>query len=212
MTEQLPFKKRFLLAQSEIKSIAKDAENSFFKKAGTSKPAMYTSLPSALEAILPPLQKYDLLYHTEIVKSETGSLELITYIEDVHSDMFKKTVMPLLDMKDMQKIGSSITYAQRYSILSVMGLCAGIDDDGNIASGVVDEKQNKQNKQEVKQEVKKPIDLKMLKNKQDELKEILKSVENTLPSEWKDRINNLLQSSNIDAIEKAIDKINEYKS
>lgn len=208
MNEQLPFKKRFLLAQSEIKSIAKDAENSFFKKAGTSKPAMYTSLPSALEAILPPLQKYDLLYHTEIVKSETGSLELITYIEDVHSDTFKKTVMPLLDMKDMQKIGSSITYAQRYSILSVMGLCAGIDDDGNIASGVIDEKQNKQNKQEVK----KPIDLKVLKDKQDELREILKSVENTLPSEWKDRINNLLQSSNIDAIEKAIDKINEYKS
>lgn len=209
MTEQLPFKKRFLLAQSEIKSIAKDAENSFFKKAGTSKPAMYTSLPSALEAILPPLQKYDLLYHTEIVKSETGSLELITYIEDVHSDTFKKTVMPLLDIKDMQKIGSSITYAQRYSILSIMGLCAGIDDDGNIASGVVDDKQNKQ---EVKQEVKKPIDLKVLKDKQNELKEILKSVENKLPLEWKDRINNLLQSSNIDAIEKAIDKINEYKS
>jgi hypothetical protein len=34
----------------------------------------------------------------------------------------------------MQKMGSAITYAQRYGLLSIMGLASGIDDDGNEAS------------------------------------------------------------------------------
>jgi len=199
MTEQLPFKKRFLLAQSEIKSIEKDAKNPHFKSA-------YTSLPAALEAILPALQKYDLIYRTKIIKLENGGLELMTCIEDVHSETMYETSMPLLDMKDMQKIGSSITYAQRYSILSVMGLCAGIDDDGNIDSGVIDEKQNKQNKQEVK----KPIDLKVLKDKQKELEEAFNAVSHKLPEEWQSRVNAVLQTADIERIDKALNSIKDY--
>jgi len=130
---KLSFKKRFLLAQSEIKHIKKDAKNPHFK-------SEYTSLPEALESILPVLQKYDLIHRTST--EVRGSMPiLITYIEDVHSDAQYKTELPLLETSNMQKIGSSITYSQRYNVLGILGLCAGIDDDGNIASGVVDVQQ-----------------------------------------------------------------------
>jgi len=52
----------------------------------------------------------------------------------VYSEQLYKTEFDLLNIIDMQKLGSAITYAQRYGLLSIMGLASGIDDDGNEAS------------------------------------------------------------------------------
>lgn len=120
--KELTFKERFLLAQSSVKSIDKDGKNPHFKSA-------YTTLPHALEQILPHLQANKLIYRTELTNNK-----LITIIEDVYSEQFYKTEFDLLNIVDMQKLGSAITYAQRYGLLSIMGLASGIDDDGNDAS------------------------------------------------------------------------------
>lgn len=120
--KELTFKERFLLAQSSVKSIDKDGKNPHFKSA-------YTTLPHALEQILPHLQANKLIYRTELTNNK-----LITIIEDVYSDQQYKTEFELIGTLDMQKLGSAITYAQRYGLLSIMGLASGIDDDGNDAS------------------------------------------------------------------------------
>lgn len=123
--KELTFKERFLLAQSLVKTITKDAINPAFK----GREAKYTTLPHALEQILPHLQANKLIYRTELTNNK-----LITIIEDVYSEQFYKTEFDLLNILDMQKLGSAITYAQRYGLLSIMGLASGIDDDGNDAS------------------------------------------------------------------------------
>lgn len=120
--KELTFKERFLLAQSSVKSIDKDGKNPHFKSA-------YTTLPHALEQILPHLQANKLIYRTELSNNK-----LITIIEDVYSEQLYKTEFDLLNIVDMQKLGSAITYAQRYGLLSIMGLASGLDDDGNEAS------------------------------------------------------------------------------
>ncbi len=120
--KELTFKERFLIAQSNIKKIEKDGKNPHFK-------STYTTLPHALEQILPQLQDNKLIYRTELQEDK-----LITIIEDVLSDACFKTEIKLINTTDMQKMGSAITYAQRYGLLSIMGLASGIDDDGNEAS------------------------------------------------------------------------------
>ena len=120
--KELTFKERFLLAQSSVKSIDKDAKNPHFRSA-------YTTLPHALEQILPHLQANKLIYRTELSNNK-----LVTIIEDVYSEQLYKTEFDLLNIVDMQKLGSAITYAQRYGLLSIMGLASGLDDDGNEAS------------------------------------------------------------------------------
>ena len=120
--KELTFKERFLIAQSNIKKIEKDGKNPHFK-------SNYTTLPHALEQILPQLQDNKLIYRTELQDDK-----LITIIEDVLSDACFKTEIKLINTTDMQKMGSAITYAQRYGLLSIMGLASGIDDDGNEAS------------------------------------------------------------------------------
>lgn len=120
--KELTFKERFLLAQSSVKSIDKDGKNPHFKSA-------YTTLPHALEQILPHLQANKLIYRTELINNK-----LVTIIEDVYSEQLYKTEFELIGTLDMQKLGSAITYAQRYGLLSIMGLASGIDDDGNDAS------------------------------------------------------------------------------
>ena len=120
--KELTFKERFLLAQSSVKSIDKDGKNPHFKSA-------YTTLPHALEQILPHLQANKLIYRTEL-----NNNKLVTIIEDVYSEQLYKTEFDLLNIVDMQKLGSAITYAQRYGLLSIMGLASGLDDDGNEAS------------------------------------------------------------------------------
>jgi len=120
--KELTFKERFLIAQSNIKKIEKDGKNPHFK-------SNYTTLPHALEQILPQLQDNKLIYRTELQEDK-----LITIIEDVLSDACFKTEIKLINTTDMQKMGSAITYAQRYGLLSIMGLASGIDDDGNEAS------------------------------------------------------------------------------
>lgn len=147
--KELTFKERFLLAQSLVKTITKDAINPAFK----GREAKYTTLPHALEQILPHLQANKLIYRTELTNNK-----LITIIEDVYSEQQYKTEFDLLNIVDMQKLGSAITYAQRYGLLSIMGLASGIDDDGNDASEKRNTGQEKQNagqeKQNAKQETK----------------------------------------------------------
>ena len=192
--KELTFKERFLLAQSSVKSIDKDGKNPHFKSA-------YTTLPHALEQILPHLQANKLIYRTELTNNK-----LTTIIEDVYSEQFYKTEFDLLNIVDMQKLGSAITYAQRYGLLSIMGLASGIDDDGNDAS----EKRNTEPviKQTVTKEAmathKQQIENDMLLDK---FKNIMLDYKDNFTEEKISKYRSYYANKEYDKIRKAIDSI-----
>lgn len=125
----LTFKQRFIEAQKQIRKVDKDSENPHYK-------SKYASLPAVLEMIRPILYENSLFYRTEVCENR-----LISYVEDQLGADFYKTEMTLLELSNMQKLGSSLTYAQRYSLLLLMGVAAGMDDDGNDACGKNDKKE-----------------------------------------------------------------------
>lgn len=115
----------------EINSLQKDKDNPYFKSkyvdlnqildevkqkvvdAGFCMPQ--TVMNNFFEGVFQPH------LHTELIWAETG-------------EVFLSCDLPLVGATDMQKLGSAITYARRYSLLPMLQLqCE--DDDGNEASG-----------------------------------------------------------------------------
>lgn len=59
---------------------------------------------------------------------------LLTRITHVASgDSIEATAPLMLDKQTAQGLGSAITYMRRYALLSILGLVADVDDDGNQA-------------------------------------------------------------------------------
>ncbi len=119
-----------LKIQQEIPTIKKDANNPFFK-------SKYAPLEQILPVVLPILQKYGVLYSCAghfadgnnflevcLIHVETG--------EKIHS------LLPMINITDMQKLGAAYTYGMRYGLLPLLGICPEMDDDGNRASGKED--------------------------------------------------------------------------
>jgi hypothetical protein len=103
----------------------KTAENPFFKK-------NYADLAAILDVVDGPMSNSGLAF---IAWSEyrDGILLMVGRIEHTDGE-FREGVFPLFGNKP-QDIGSSITYARRYLLQSLLNLAAE-DDDGNDASGV----------------------------------------------------------------------------
>lgn len=116
-------------AQEELLQLVltKDARNPHFKNS-------YLTLDGLLEKILPVLRNNDILL-TQPVAVSGGELALDTRLYHVPSGTEILSTMPLnkLQREDPQGQGSAITYARRYSLMSMLGLVADEDDDGNAA-------------------------------------------------------------------------------
>jgi len=117
-----------LKVQGELGALKKDESNPFFK-------SQYVSLNAVREAVVPALTKAGLVLlqptvfadgkqfvRTTIVHAESG--------ESVISD----TEVISKSANDAQQVGSGISYARRYGLMSLLCLAAE-DDDGNSASG-----------------------------------------------------------------------------
>lgn len=116
--------------QAEVGTVAKDADNPFFK-------SKYADLPAVKAAAQPFMSKHGLAVTQKpsyIVVADKVVDTLIT--EVVHkSGQRDASVMALKNTSKAQEQGSAITYARRYAFMSVLGLVADDDDDGNAASG-----------------------------------------------------------------------------
>ena len=112
-------------AQGEIEDAAKGAENPYYK-------SKYADLAAVRGVIREPLAKNGL----SIVQNPAtvqGGVEVETIL--LHSSgqyMSSKLFMPVAKI-DAHGVGSAITYARRYSLLSILCL-ATEDDDGNAAA------------------------------------------------------------------------------
>jgi len=109
---------------SLVGKIKKDASNPFFK-------SNYASLSHILEEIAQPMQDSGLVI-TQF-PDDTG---MVTMLIHADSGQFISSCysMPVAKQNDPQALGSSISYARRYSITSVLNLSI-TDDDAEGAMG-----------------------------------------------------------------------------
>lgn len=99
--------------------VRKDATNPFYN-------SKYATLESVLNTIEKPLNDLNLGY-IQLIDGEN----LKTIIYDADSDeKIESSIKLIVATPDMQKLGSAITYARRYSLVAMLGL-EQEDDDGN---------------------------------------------------------------------------------
>lgn len=119
---------KLLEFQSEVDAVKKDAKNPFFK-------SNYVDINGVLKAITPNLKKCGISYsQCPDIKDGVDVLVTRIYDADKPDSFIESTIKLIMAKQDMQQLGSAITYARRYAIISMLGLEAE-DDDGNMASG-----------------------------------------------------------------------------
>jgi hypothetical protein len=108
-------------------SLQKNAINPHFRN-------RYISLDSLMEQVLPQLNECGLVL-LQIPTSEDGEPALTTTVIHAESgEWVSGTMRLILSKSDSQAVGSAITYARRYALMSMLGLVADDDDDGQKSS------------------------------------------------------------------------------
>ena len=109
-----------LAAQGEMPALQKSAINPHFKN-------RYVPLEELIPAILPILNKHNFIL---LQQPTTIDGQAALRYRLVHSSGEEVAdTMLLMSKDDPQGQGSAITYARRYSLMSLLGLTADVDDD-----------------------------------------------------------------------------------
>jgi hypothetical protein len=126
-------KKKKTLAQAmldfrvNVDSVTKDSTNPYFNSG-------YTSYNAVRETINPTLDMLGIcVVESPNILDGVDVLNTKIYMADNPSDMIESNIRLLVPKGDMQQLGGAITYARRYSLVSLFGLAVE-DDDGNEAS------------------------------------------------------------------------------
>ena len=109
----------------EVRDPALDGVNPHFR-------SKYATLPGVLQTVRPLLMKHKLA----VIQSPDlldGRLVLKTRLMHAEGEVIE-SALPLPEAGTMQAMGSAITYARRYSLTAMLGICGDEDDDGNSAS------------------------------------------------------------------------------
>lgn len=128
----MTFHTKFLKAQSEFPKLQKDGENPHFRSS-------FITLDNLLDKVVPVLNKNGLSM-VQSVTSLDGVPALTTMVSDGEQSV-SSTMLLMMKSNDPQGQGSAITYARRYSLMALLGLAAGEDDDGNAANEAENQRQ-----------------------------------------------------------------------
>lgn len=129
------FLEDLIKAQKEIKPIPKKGKNPHFK-------SEYAEYDDVVEACKAVCSKYNMFIchaiRPDFINSVTGASfgapMLVTTIYHTSGE-FIDTTMPLLNKAQTdQGMGSSISYAKRYTLVSLLAVATGDDDDGQKAT------------------------------------------------------------------------------
>jgi len=114
----------FVKAQAEMKNAVMNQINPFFK-------SKYADLNAIREATLSILNKHGFAL-VQCPSVFEGQFGLTTEIVHESGEVLAESFYPIKEGTP-QEVGSAITYARRYSWSSMCGICADVDDDGNVA-------------------------------------------------------------------------------
>lgn len=116
------------LAQAEIQHAEKASENPHLNK-------KYASLASVWDACRGPLTKNGLSVAQFVVPSEPGTLRLVTMLMHKSGQFLSgMEEMPVLK-NDPQTYGAAVTYARRFGLAAMAGVCPDDDTDGEGLNG-----------------------------------------------------------------------------
>ncbi len=116
---------KLMAARADIQPIKKSGTNPHFK-------SKYATLEGVIEAVTEPLEKHCFLLMHRTISNEHGK-SITTELVHESGESFVTAIPLVLAKNDMQGLGSAITYARRYGIMSILNLPTE-DDDGNEAS------------------------------------------------------------------------------
>ncbi|MEJ6011448.1 ERF family protein [Novosphingobium aquae] len=102
-------------------SIKKDANNPHFK-------SKYADLSEVIGKVRPALTQCGI-----VMTQLPDEIGLITVLHDPDTDTAITGRINFIGASDMQKLGGAVTYARRYSLVTMLGL-EDDDDDGNQAA------------------------------------------------------------------------------
>ncbi len=120
--------KALLQVQSEMGAISKDSKNPFFK-------STYLSLNGLREAVIPTLTKYGVVVLQPTVFREGRNFIATQLIHAESGELVEGlTEVVVKQAGNAQDLGSGMSYARRYGLMSILCLAAE-DDDGNTAAG-----------------------------------------------------------------------------
>lgn len=114
-------------AQGMIEGALKDSNNPHFR-------SKYADLSSVWAAIKPALQANGLGVLQPLCEAPPGFVGVTTILlHESGESIASKSLLPFKDASNPQAAGSAITYARRYALSSLLGVCPE-DDDGNTAT------------------------------------------------------------------------------
>lgn len=112
--------------KQNMNGVKKGTKNPFFKSS-------YADLNTHLEAVESLLEENGLVLFQPTSHEVSGNA-VVTRIYHVESGQYVEASMKLIGENDMQKAGSGVTYARRYTLGSLLAMQA-VDDDANVISG-----------------------------------------------------------------------------
>lgn len=112
-------------AQSGMGALAKDAKGNFGK---------YATLASVIEVVLPPLSEQGIAV-IQMPETSADGMTLVTLLCHKAGGVIRTELTMKPAQNTPQAIGSTITYARRYSLMAIAGV-APDDDDGTANSAV----------------------------------------------------------------------------
>lgn len=119
--------KALILFQKGLKPVVKDSTNPFFKSKYASMEAIWESIRERLAANELAVSQLPRLQDNQMVLT---TLLLHTSGEWLASDLL---VTPG-KQNDAQSVGSALTYARRYALSAILGICSEEDDDAEAAT------------------------------------------------------------------------------
>lgn len=119
------------------------------RNGGATTDYMHADLSGALEQIKPFMAEFGLSHSWRTGQLESGNVEVTCIVTHQLGHSEQTTLFAPKDdsgkKNSIQQIGSTITYLERYTLFSILGLAAAADDDGKGADEVeieyLDEKQ-----------------------------------------------------------------------
>lgn len=128
-------------AQSEMTGAKKKSANPFFK-------SKYADLSAVIEAISKPFAENGLSF-SQFPINQDGQVGVETILMHESGQWMSQAITFPLMKQDPQAVGSTLTYARRYSLQSVCGVPSEDDDcEAGMARGQQQNYQQQQQKQE----------------------------------------------------------------
>ena len=118
--------KALAVAQLEMGPALKQSVNPAFR-------SKYADLNSVMDACLPALNKNGIAVIQPMRVDDMGGRNVVTVFLHESGESLECPIPLILGKNDMQGLGSAITYARRFGLMSLAGI-APEDDDGNAAA------------------------------------------------------------------------------